>query len=135
MIKSFKTYLNWGSLFNIVYYIKSFFCKQVFRIWNSQLRKPNLKTELRIMISLTRVKSNCGIVTNFSLILRNSEFLMKIKFSSYVTREFFLYLITLKFPTYATNDLKESFESLRNVLRRQCSPFLKFRLFLIGLLI
>ena len=51
------------------------------------------------MMSQNRVKSNCDVIANFSLILRDLEFLMKIKFPSYVTRKFYLYLITLKFPS------------------------------------
>ena len=45
---------------------------------------------------MTRVKSNCDVKANFSLIFRNSELLLKMKFPSYVTRKFYLYLITLK---------------------------------------
>ena len=33
---------------------------------------------------------------------------MKIKFSSYVTRKFNLYLITIKFPSYTTGEFKVS---------------------------
>ena len=50
------------------------------------------KTELK-----NRVKSNCDAIANFSLIFLNSEFLIKIKFPSHVTRKFYLYLITLEF--------------------------------------
>ena len=76
------------------------------------------------------VKLNCDVIADFLLIFRNSKFLMKIKFPSYVTRKFYLHLITLKFPSYATREfkfhlkfrvtsLKESFESLRKVFRKQ----------------
>ena len=58
------------------------------------------------MTSQNRVKSNCDVIANFLLILRNSEFLMKIKFPSYGTREFYRYLITLKFPSYVTREFK-----------------------------
>ena len=44
-----------------------------------------------------RVKSDCDVIANFSLIFRYLEYLMKIKFPSYVTRKFYDYLITLKF--------------------------------------
>ena len=54
---------------------------------------------------------------------------MKIKFPSYVTRKSYLHLNTEKFPSYATREfkfhlkfrvtsLKESFESVRKVLRK-----------------
>ena len=76
-----------------------------------------------------RVKLNCEVIANFSLIFINSEFLMKKKFLSYVTRKFNLYL-TLKFPSYATRKfkihlkfrvtlLKESRESLHKDLHKQ----------------
>ena len=55
------------------------------------------KTELRIT---TRVKSNCDVKANFSLIFCNSEILSlfnNTKVPSYVTRKFYLYLTTLKF--------------------------------------
>ena len=79
------------------------------------------------MTSYNRVKSNCDAIGNFLLIFRNSEFLMKIKFPSSVTRKFYLYLITLKFLSYTTREfkfhekfrvtsLKKSFESLGKVL-------------------
>ena len=82
------------------------------------------------MTSQNRVKLNCDVIANFSLIFQNSEFLMKIKFPSYITRKFYLHLITLIFPSYATREfkfyskfrvtsLKESFESLQKVLRKQ----------------
>ena len=55
---------------------------------------------------------------------------MKIEIPSYVTRKFYFRLITLKFPSYATREfkfhlkfratlLKESYESLCKVLRKQ----------------
>ena len=50
------------------------------------------------MTSYNRVKSNFDAVAKFSFIFRNSEFLIKIKFPSYV--------ITLKFPTYTTQEFK-----------------------------
>ena len=67
-----------------------------------------------------RVKLNCEVIANFSLIFINSEFLMKI---------FNLHL-TLKFPIYATRGfkihlkfrvtlLKESLESLHEDLHKQ----------------
>ena len=82
------------------------------------------------MTSQNRVKLNCDVIANFSLIFQNSEFLMKIKCPSYITRKFYLHLITLIFPSYATREfkfyskfrvtsLKESFESLHKVLRKQ----------------
>ena len=52
-----------------------------------------------------RIKSNCDVIANFSLIFRNSKFIMKIKFPSYVTRKFYLYLMTLKFPSYTTSQV------------------------------
>ena len=57
------------------------------------------------MTSQSRVKPNCEVIASFSLIFCNSEFLMKIKFPSYVTRKFYL-LITIKFPSYATREIK-----------------------------
>ena len=58
------------------------------------------------MTSQNRVNSNCDVIANFSLIFRNLEFLMKVKFPSYVTRKFYLYLRTLtKIPDFATRDL------------------------------
>ena len=82
------------------------------------------------MTSEIRVKSNCDVIANFSLIFSNSEFLMKIKLPSYVTRNFYLYFITLKFPSHGTWEfrfhqkfrvisLEESFESFCKVLRKQ----------------
>ena len=35
-------------------------------IWNSQIKNPAWKTELRIMKSQNRVKSNCDVIANFS---------------------------------------------------------------------
>ena len=49
------------------------------------------------MTSWNRVESNCDAKANVSLIFLNSEFLMKVKFPSYVTQRFYLYLTTLKF--------------------------------------
>ena len=74
--------------------------------------------------------SQIDVITKFSLIFRDSQFLMKIKFPSYLTRKFHLYLMIIKFPSHATQEfkfhwkfrvisLKESFESLRKVLRKQ----------------
>ena len=88
-------------------------------IWSYALWR--YKTELSQIVR--------GMV-NFSLIFRNSEFLMKIKFLSCVTRKFYLYLITMKFPSYTTREfkfnwkfwvtsLKESFKSLPKVLCEQ----------------
>ena len=96
-------HLNRGSLFNIVYYIKSFFF--VIFFVSKYLASGIPESENRVMDYdvIIRVKSNCDVITNFSLIFRNLEFLMKIIFPSYVTLEFFLYLITLKFPSYSTN--------------------------------
>ena len=34
--------------------------------WNSRVKKPSWKNELRIMTSLNRVKSNCDVIANFS---------------------------------------------------------------------
>ena len=41
--------------------------------------------------------SNCDVIANFSLNFRDSEFLMKIKFPSQLTRKFYLYLIAIKY--------------------------------------
>ena len=54
------------------------------------------------MTSKVRVSQ---IVTS-KLIFRNSELFMKIKFPSYITRKFYICLITLKFPGYATREFK-----------------------------
>ena len=43
------------------------------------------------MTSQNRVKSNCDVLANFSLIFRNSEFIMKNKFPSYETQKFSLF--------------------------------------------
>ena len=58
------------------------------------------------MTSYNGVKSNSDVIANFLLIFRNSEFLMKMKFPSYVTQKFYLYLITLKFSSYTTPEFK-----------------------------
>ena len=58
------------------------------------------------MMSWNWVKSNCDVIANFPLIFRNSEYLMKIKFPSYVTRKFYLYLITLKFLQFTARVLQ-----------------------------
>ena len=58
------------------------------------------------MTSLNGVKSNCDVIANFSIILLDSEYLIKIITPSCVTREFYIYLITLKFPSYATREFK-----------------------------
>ena len=52
------------------------------------------------------VKLNFDAIAKFPLIFRNSEFLMKIKFPSYLTRKFYLYLITLKLSSYTTREFK-----------------------------
>ena len=58
------------------------------------------------MTSQNQVKSNCDVIANFSLIFRHPEFLMKMKFPSYVTRKLYLYLITLKNLSYGTREFK-----------------------------
>ena len=58
------------------------------------------------MTSENRVKLNCDVIANFPLIFRNLKFLMKIKFTSYVTRKFYFGLLTQKFPSYATREFK-----------------------------
>ena len=101
-----------------------------FEIWNSQVRKPSLKFELWIMTPQKRVKFNCYVIAIFLLIFRNSEFLIKIKFPSYVHQKFHLDLITLKISSYTNlefkiqlkfqvTSLKKLLEYLRHVLRKQ----------------
>ena len=52
-------------------------------------------------------------MANFLLIFRSSEFLMKIKFPSYAIQEFKFHL------KFLVTSLKESFESLCKVIRKQ----------------
>ena len=64
------------------------------------------------------------VIATFSLIFRNSEFLMKIKFPSYVLKNFTLLNNnkTRKFEfrqKFGVTSLKESFEYLRKVLWKQ----------------
>ena len=66
-------------------------------ICNSRVRKLSQKTELWIMTSQNQVKSNGDLIANFSSIFRNLEFLVKIKFPSYLTRKCYLYLVTINF--------------------------------------
>ena len=65
-----------------------------------------LKNRVTVMTSKKTNKSNCDVLANYSLILRNLELLMKIKFPNYITWEFDLYLITLKFSSYAIREFK-----------------------------
>ena len=58
------------------------------------------------MMSKGRVKLIYDVITNCLLFFRSLEFLMKIKFPSYITRKFYLHLITLKFLSYATWEFK-----------------------------
>ena len=55
---------------------------------------------------IKQVKLNYDVIAIFSLIFRNSGFLMNIKFPIYITRKFLFHLITLKFPSYATPKFK-----------------------------
>ena len=53
------------------------------------------------MTSWNRVKSNCDVVANFSLIFRNSEFLTKIERLK-LKLKFLMKIFNEKFPNYVT---------------------------------
>ena len=50
------------------------------------------------MTSKNRVKSNCDVIANFSLIFHNSKFLMKIKFSALNNSEILSLFRNTKIP-------------------------------------
>ena len=58
------------------------------------------------------------------LIYLNSGFLMKIKFPSSVTRKFYLYLITRKFPSYAAREFKFHLKKTSYVTQKFYSFFI-----------
>ena len=68
-------------------------------ILKRDLKFLKLKTELKNRVTdcdiTNRVKSSCDAIANFLLNFRNSEFLVKMKFPSYLTRKFYLYLIKM----------------------------------------
>ena len=73
-------------------------------------RIPELENRVKKQVThydvIKRVKSNCDVIAYFLLIFRNSEFLMKTKFPSYVTRKFYFYLIAMKLPSYTIREFK-----------------------------
>ena len=66
-----------------------------------------------IKLSHHKTETSSQIVT-MQQIFRNSKFLMKIKFLSYVTRKFYLYLITRKFPSYGTRKIPQLWNFIKN---------------------
>ena len=84
--------------FNIFNFFQIIMVSLFLGIWKSRVKKPSY--------GLWRHKAELSQIVTLKLIFLNSEFFMKIKFPSYVTRKFYLCLITLKFPSYATREFK-----------------------------
>ena len=80
--------------------------KFFFFIWFACIVLISNKDSKNIYGSKNYYAPNELVIANFSLFFHNSEFLMKIKFPSYVTQKFYIYLITPKFTSYTTPEFK-----------------------------